>query len=142
MQHNPLETILRHSLGLRRVLDGESAFDNDHSSFPPFNIIVDDHDNPTKFTVEVAVAGFSREQLSVKITKESGLPMLVITGQKTDGEDGNKYMVKGLRARHFTRKFAMSGHMRPIGTKLADGILSVELEIVEPKEHEVNLLIK
>lgn len=140
MQHNPLETILRHSLGLRRTID-DSSMDGMHNAFPPFNIIVDDHDNPTKFRVEIAVAGFKREELSVKITKESGLPLLVIMGNKAGGEDGNKYMVKGLRANHFTRKFTMSGHMRPISTALKDGILSVDLEIIEPQEHEVNLLI-
>lgn len=135
------DLLFKQALGLERYANYLSQNASAASAFPPYNILVDDEDNPTKFTIELAVAGFSRDQLTVKLVKDTGIPVLVIEGQKSE-DTNRRYHFHGLAGRAFVRRFTLSNDMRATSVELKDGILTIKLEVVRPADAEVVLDIK
>lgn len=130
------ETIINRAIGLNRYTQYLQDFaDNLSSAFPPYNIIVDSANNPTKYTIELAVAGFSREQLTVKIRYDAGIPILSISGNK--GPDTPTiYSVKGLGSRSFNREFTMADDTEVENVTFKDGILSVFIKQLKTTKKE------
>jgi len=97
--------------------------------FPPHNIIkIDDH----KYVVELAVAGFSKDDID--ITVEDGY--LIIKGSTSDNKDtGVQYLHKGIGTRSFTKTIKLVDTVEVRGAEFKDGILRVGLENVIP-EHK------
>ncbi|MBB4197436.1 heat-shock protein Hsp20 [Rhodoblastus sphagnicola] len=98
--------------------------------YPPYNIerIASDEVAPDRLRITLAVAGFSREQLS--ITLEEG--QLVIRGRQQDDRE-RQYLHRGIAARQFQRSFLLAEGMQVLGADLADGLLSVDLVRPEPE---------
>ncbi len=67
------------------------------SAYPPYNII---SRTENEYEVQLAVAGFSEEQLDV--VYEQGV--LRIDGTSEKANDDVIYLHKGVRARHFRRE--------------------------------------
>lgn len=101
------------------------------SSYPPYNIMKIDNDH---FVVELAVAGFSKDTIS--ITKDSNL--LKIVGNKSGGQD-EKYVHRGIAGRFFSKEFVLADYIEVVDAKLEDGVLTIELErqIPEDKKPQV-----
>ena len=78
--------------------------------------------------ITLAVAGFSRSQLS--ITLEEG--QLVIRGRQHDDKE-RQYLHRGIAARQFQRSFLLAEGMQVLGADLSDGLLSVDLVRPEPE---------
>jgi len=95
------------------------------TNYPPYNVVKVDDEH---FTVEVAVAGFSKDDISV--TKEKNL--LIIEGKVED--DSKDFVHKGLASRAFKRSWTLADNVEIETAKLKDGILSVGLEKVIPEE--------
>jgi HSP20 family molecular chaperone IbpA len=98
--------------------------------YPPYNIerVASDGDNPERLRITLAVAGFSRDQLS--ITLEEG--QLVIRGRQQDDRE-RQYLHRGIAARQFQRSYLLAEGMQVLGADLADGLLSVDLVRPEPE---------
>jgi HSP20 family molecular chaperone IbpA len=102
--------------------------------YPPYNIerIASDGQDPEqlpeRLRITLAVAGFSRDQLS--ITLEEG--QLVIRGRQQDDRE-RQYLHRGIAARQFQRCFLLAEGMQVLGADLADGLLSVDLVRPEPE---------
>jgi HSP20 family molecular chaperone IbpA len=102
--------------------------------YPPYNIerIASDGQEPERLPerlrITLAVAGFSRDQLS--ITLEEG--QLVIRGRQQDDRE-RQYLHRGIAARQFQRCFLLAEGMQVLGADLADGLLSVDLVRPEPE---------
>lgn len=92
--------------------------------YPPYNIerIARDGDAPERLRITLAVAGFSRDQLS--ITLEEG--QLVIRGRQQDDRE-RQFLHRGIAARQFQRCFLLAEGMQVLGADLTDGLLSVDL---------------
>lgn len=99
------------------------------SSYPPYNIKQLTED---KYKIEMAVAGFSKSDLSVELHNNQ----LTIEGSKQQSEDGidDSYVYRGIAGRQFRQTFALADHVKVIGSELRDGILTVELERELPEE--------
>jgi len=96
-------------------------------TFPPHNIVkVTD----TNYLVELAVAGFSSDEIEIEVSKN----VLSITGKKEDKNENRYYLHHGIAARSFKKTVQMADTVRVKGAHLADGILTVELENVIPQE--------
>ena len=116
-------------LGLERILDDMEKYStqptNQAKLYPPHNIIkTDDY----KYTVELAVAGFKREELD--ITVEDGV--LIITGTQKE-TDGNMYLHKGISTKDFRKTIRLADTVVVKDAHFVDGILSVYLENVIPE---------
>jgi HSP20 family molecular chaperone IbpA len=98
--------------------------------YPPYNIerMPREDDLPERLRITLAVAGFSRDQLS--ITLEEG--QLVIRGRQQD-ERERQFLHRGIAARQFQRSFLLAEGMQVLGADLADGLLSVDLVRPEPE---------
>lgn len=102
------------------------TFVNSGSSYPPYNIIKVS-DNET--VLEVAVAGFKEEQISV--TVDDG--KLLVSGKK-DNSNVADYIYKGISTRTFEKSFALSKDAIVEKAEYADGILSVHVKYEVPEE--------
>jgi HSP20 family molecular chaperone IbpA len=98
--------------------------------YPPYNIerMASEDNLPERLRITLAVAGFSREQLS--ITLEEG--QLVIRGRQQDDRE-RQFLHRGIAARQFQRSFLLAEGMQVLGADLADGLLSVDLVRPEPE---------
>ena len=97
------------------------------SSFPPHNIIkVDDN----RFIVEMAVAGFGEDEVTVEIQDGT----LVVKGEKSDKSEIN-YVYRGIGTRSFTKSIRLNDTIEVRGAKFKDGILTIGLENIIP-EHK------
>ena len=105
--------------------DLERMSSHTQTNYPPYNVVKVDDEH---FTVEVAVAGFSKDDISV--TKEKNL--LIIEGKVED--DSKDFVHKGLASRAFKRSWTLADNVEIETAKLKDGILSVGLEKVIPEE--------
>ena len=98
------------------------------SNFPPYNVIKEDDDT---FIIEFAVAGFSKNDITVKQEKNA----LIIEGSIEEDEEVN-YVHKGIATRSFTRAFALADHVEVISAEFENGILSVKVERILPEEEQ------
>ena len=92
-------------------------------TYPPHNVVFIDDDN---FLVEIAVAGFSKENLDIQL-KDS---ILTVSGEM---EDERIYNHKGISTRKFTRTFTLSEYVQVKGADLKNGVLSIPLTKVVPE---------
>lgn len=101
------------------------------NSFPLFNVVDIDE---TKFAIEFAVAGYSREELSV--TQEGNY--LVVSGTKEKTED-KKYFFKGIAERNFERKIPLRQDSEISNARLENGILEITLTIKEENKKSIQI---
>lgn len=121
----------RHALGadriISRILDSIETQSAQQSNYPPFNII---KVGEFETEVQVAVAGFSLNELEVKIENGS----LVITGERTREEDANiEYIHHGISARKFMRVWTLADNVEVMEALVRDGILSVRVKRLIPE---------
>ena len=91
-----------------------------NQSYPPFDIIKVDDDN---FCINVAVAGFSKDDLSVSVEDQT----LTVKGNiEADKED--QFIHKGIATRKFTRTFSLAEYIEVKSAEVENGMLCVMLE--------------
>jgi len=91
-----------------------------NQSYPPFDIIKIDDDN---FCINVAVAGFSKDDLSVSVEDQT----LIVKGNiEADKED--QFIHKGIATRKFTRTFSLAEYIEVKSAEVENGMLCVMLE--------------
>lgn len=117
------QTSLPHSFigfdHLFKLLERASA--ETPKTFPPTNIV---RDESGQTTVEMAVAGFREEDLTI----EQAGDRLRVAGRPAETARTGQYLHKGIAHRAFERTFALAPHMVVTGATLAHGILAVTLE--------------
>jgi molecular chaperone IbpA len=100
---------------------------SNNNSYPPYNIIRVGEDS---FKIEIAVAGFSENDLNVTI--ENG--QLVIAGNITDRDVDRNYLHRGIGNRSFTRSFRLADHIEVVDATLKNGLLVIDLNRIVPEE--------
>jgi molecular chaperone IbpA len=90
------------------------------SHYPPYNVKKIDEDN---YLVELAVAGYDREDLDIKVDKDT----LVIKSER-ENEDKADYLHKGIAGRNFTQTFTLGEYMIVKSASLENGMLSIKIE--------------
>jgi len=99
--------------------------------YPPYNIerLRAGDGEPERLRITLAVAGFSREELTVTVEDRQ----LVIRGRQVD-DDERDYLHRGIAARQFQRSFVIADGIEVDGADLENGLLSVDLIRVEPEK--------
>jgi molecular chaperone IbpA len=100
-------------------------------NYPPYNIVKVDDEH---FTIELAVAGFSKKDISISKEKE----VLSIEGKSEDTE--KEFVHRGLASREFRRSFTLADDVEIVGAQLLDGILSVDMKRVIPEADKPQLI--
>jgi molecular chaperone IbpA len=96
------------------------------SAFPPYNVKQIDEDN---YIIELAVAGYSREDLDIKVEKDT----LTIKSEK-ENDDKSEFLHRGIAGRNFTQHFTLGEYMVVKSASLENGMLIINLERELPEE--------
>jgi len=118
------------------------AFETRHANqlntnYPPYNVIKFGEND---YIVEMAVAGFKRDEITVELEND----VLSIRGVKQDQKtDTTQYIYHGLGARGFQRQFTLHSDLIVKDAHLEDGILKVLIlhvvpENKKPKQIKIN----
>lgn len=106
-------------------LDRLSAHPND--VYPPHNVIKLD-DSST--LIELAVAGFSKEELTIEIKDN----VLTVTGAKATRHPDASYVHRGISTKKFSKSFRLSEYTEVTKATIVDGILNVSISVKVPQE--------
>jgi molecular chaperone IbpA len=130
---NQLRTIdTAHLANLNRALVGFDRYFNGHfpntnGNYPPHNIVKYDE---THYGIEIAVAGFSKEEITVEVDQDQ----LTVKGRKLNQADTRfEYLHRGLAARDFEQTFTLAEYMEVKAAEVKDGMLVIEIERVVPE---------
>ena len=133
-----LQKMMGFSVGFDSIFD--RFFDMDltrDSGYPPYNIR---KINEAQYVIEIALAGFSKDDIEVEVTEGS----LTIRSKKLDekGEETSEdsYVHKGIAKRTFLRCWTLSDDIFVKGADLKDGMLVINLEKVIPEEKKPRLI--
>ena len=117
-------------IGFDHIFDQlENIHKHAKDHYPPHNVVKEDE---FKFTLELAVAGFKQEHIDIEVNDG----VLTIKGDRPARREQNKYVHKGISARNWKKSFRLSEYTEVNGADLQDGILTVDLEVVLPKEKQ------
>ena len=120
----------RATVGFDRVFDllDSVAGQASTNGYPPYNI---EKTGENDYRIVMAVAGFAESELNVT-QKENEL---LVTGQTApNGENEKQYLYRGIAGRNFERRFQLADHVKVTGAKLANGLLTIELQREIPEE--------
>ena len=106
---------------LERIHSAGRSQDN----YPPHNVVKVDDEN---FIIELAVAGFSPEDINVEV--KDGI--LLVKGESASDE--REYAYKGISSRKFEKSFRLSEFVVIDGADLVNGILVVNARVEVPEE--------
>lgn len=104
------------------------------SNYPPYNVV---KHSDSLYTIEVAVAGFKREELEIVLNNNT----LTISGaQERDQSVSTEYLYQGISARHFERTFTLAEHVSVKSAEVIDGILVVAVEYIVPEDKKARII--
>src|SRR6516164_3296218 len=111
-----------------RTLDriGKSA-----DNYPPYNI---EQLAENRLRITLAVAGFAREDLDIKIEANQ----LTIRGKQP--EQGQRlFLHRGIAARQFQRSFMLADGLEVSGANLANGLLEIDVlrRVIQPEARDI-----
>ena len=112
-------------VGFDRYFNGH--FPNTNGNYPPHNIVKYDEKH---YGIEVAVAGFSKEEITVEVDQDQ----LTVKGRRLNQADSRfEYLHRGLAARDFEQTFTLAEYMEVKAAEVKDGMLVIEIERVVPE---------
>ena len=87
----------------------------------------------------MAVAGFEQSELDIEVEQEA----LKIVGRKQRPAAQATYLHRGIAARDFEHRFQLAEHVKVVGAKLENGLLSIDLvreipEAMKPRRISIN----
>ena len=122
------DKITKNSIGMDEYLNNFFNSDFPQSNYPPYNLIqLNNHES----TLEIALAGFKKDQLQV--FTEFG--KLYVKGTKEESKVDGEFIHKGLAQRSFERVWTVSDDTKIGSVKFEDGLLTVELNKIVPEHH-------
>jgi molecular chaperone IbpA len=127
------ETYSPYGIGLETFFNQLDKLQDTGKNFPPYNIVkVDD----THHTLEIALAGYSQDQLEVSVERN----ILSIRGQRDDAFDNREYSYRGLAHRNFERSWTLGDSTVIDNVTFVNGLLSILLKKEVPEEMKKKVL--
>ena len=138
LTHFDINQITPFSVGFDRVFDRLVDYDTNYTTggFPPYNIRKTDD---FKHIIEIALAGFSKDEIEVVLT--DGVLEIKSRDTVTTEKPKDDLIHKGIAKRAFTRKFTLADDIEIKDAKLENGLLLINLEQIVP-EHKKPKIIK
>lgn len=106
------------------------------TGFPPFNL----YKEKTGYSIELALAGYKKEDIYVKHDRKYGTLTIGSDGAPTDVPEDRELLKGGIAYRAFDRAFTVADNLVVKSAEMKDGLLTVQLELVE-REEDKPLLI-
>ena len=114
-------------VGFDQLIEDLELFAPTTTSYPPHNVTQDGDDS---YSIELAVAGFSEDEIEVRLEKRT----LIITSNKNVNKDVPEYIHKGISTKNFTRTFKLAENVEVKDVYMLNGMLKVSLQLVVPEE--------
>jgi molecular chaperone IbpA len=131
------------TVGFDNVFDHfERMFNDDFFNvptvnYPPYNIV---KTGANTYNVEVALAGFSRDDVSVEFA-EGILTIKSKDKTASDKQDADGDIIhKGISKRYFSKSFTVSDDVEIKGAELKDGLLTVSMERIVPESKKARVI--
>lgn len=131
--------LYRSIVGFDRLADMmDSATKIESQGYPPFNI---QHVDENEYLIELAVAGFGEDDLTVEVQEN----ILTIAGKITAKDDSasRRFLHHGIAERAFERRFHLADHVEVADADLLNGLLTIHLvreipEAAKPRKIEIS----
>jgi len=115
------------------------VWNDDLHKHPVINIIEDND----KVLVEVAVTGFSKDQLAVNVVDENSINVTAKKNSETDKRKKEQYLVREIAMREFSKtiRFAKPSALdfNAVTSKCEDGLLTITLPKKKVEEKKANV---
>ena len=111
-----------------RMFDGDVATFQTQVNFPPYNIV---KTGDFTYDVELALAGFSKDDITVDYADNLLTVKSVRKEKSEDGKDG--VLHRGISKRMFSKAFTIADDVEVKGAELKDGLLKISLERIVPE---------
>ena len=108
--------------------DLNHAFKHGNDHYPPHNIIKTGDTSDHDYQIEIAVAGFSEDEINVELSER----LLTVTGEHVSR--GREFIHRGISTKKFRRTFRLSEYVEVIGASMKDGLLVIDLKVIVPEE--------
>jgi molecular chaperone IbpA len=108
------------------MLDQVADFDNQATTYPPYNI---ERLTENEYRITMAVAGFGKEDVEIEVKENT----LSIRGEKKEVDTEHTFLHRGIASRAFERRFQLADHVQVNGADVKDGLLSVDLKREVPE---------
>jgi len=119
----------RATVGFDRIFDllDSVASQSGNGGYPPYNIEKTGDDS---WRIVMAVAGFTEAELNITQKEDE----LLVTGKTQPRNDTIDYLYRGIAGRDFERRFQLADHVKVLGARLLNGLLSIDLKRELPEE--------
>ena len=118
-----------YSIGFNETFQRLEALAGAGTNYPPYNVV---NGSDGRTVLEVALAGFSREDLEV----ESERNVLTVSARKAPPDTERKYAHKGISYRTFARNWQMGDDVEVEAVEFKDGLLSIILRKELPEKQK------
>ena len=123
------ETYTPYSIGFNETFNRLEALAGGGTNYPPYNIV---NGSDGRTTLEVALAGFSREDIEVETERN----VLTVSARKAPADKERKYEHKGISYRTFSRNWQMGDDVEVEGVEFVDGLLIISLKKELPEKQK------
>jgi molecular chaperone IbpA len=124
MRTYDLSPLLRATVGfdnLSRIFDNVTRHETAQVTYPPYNIVKTGTED---YKITFAVAGFAQSEIDIQVENNT----LTVKGQSNAEDTGVQYLHRGIAGRSFERRFELADHIRPVGAKMENGLLHIEMK--------------
>jgi molecular chaperone IbpA len=97
------------------------------ATFPPYNLTKVDDDH---YVIEVALAGYTKEDIEVTLEKD----VLTVKSIEKDTKTNSEVLHQGIAKRLWTQQFVLGEWMLVKDAALKDGLLTIKVEREIPEE--------
>ena len=123
------ETYTPYSIGFNETFNRLEALAGGGTNYPPYNIV---NGSDGRTTLEVALAGFSREDIEVETERN----VLTVSARKAPADKERNYEHKGISYRTFSRNWQMGDDVEVEGVEFIDGLLIISLRKELPEKQK------
>ena len=110
-----------HSIGFDETFSRLEALAGAGKSYPPYNVV---HGSDGRTILEVALAGFSREDIGVETERN----VLTISARKSPEEKERDYAHRGISYKTFSKNWPLADDVEVEDVDFVDGLLTVILK--------------
>ena len=127
---NLLNTFLNTSIGFDPFFDGRDNWLTFKSNYPFYNI---KKESDNKYVIEMALAGFAKEDIDVHQTDEI---LTIEASEHVQKEQKEEYISKGISKKWFKKQFQLADTVEVKKVKLENGMLYIHLENNRPSKEK------
>tara|TARA_R100001143_G_scaffold58827_1_gene56983 strand:+ start:169 stop:603 length:435 start_codon:yes stop_codon:yes gene_type:complete len=126
------DSFFRHSVGFDRIFAHLERMRGVLPSYPPHDLMKTEEG----YQIEMAVAGFSKDNLKIELKEDT----LSISGEIKGDAHQSEYLYKGIAERKFVKHFSLCEHADVSDVTLKDGVLTIQITIAVPEKEKPKVL--